>query len=57
MHKTTKQRDDEKKKRPKFEVRTLGADELCRVTGGVAPETASTHCGCHVDGVCDSEGG
>ena len=56
MLKTTKRRDDEKAL-PRFESRTLGADELCRVTGGVAPETASTQCGCHVDGVCDSEGG
>ncbi|MDC0723545.1 hypothetical protein [Nannocystis bainbridge] len=53
MLKTTKQRDDEEKL-PKFEFRTLGADELCQVKGGMAPETGATQCGCHVDGVCDS---
>lgn len=57
MLETMKRRDDEKKELPKFAFRTLGADELCRVTGGVAPETGATQCGCHVDGVCDSEGG
>lgn len=52
MPKTTKQRDDEKKL-PKFEFRTLGADELRQVKGGMAPETGATHSVCHVDGVCD----
>jgi hypothetical protein len=56
MRETRKRRDDERQL-PKFAFRTLEADELCQVTGGVAPETGATQCGCHVDGVCDSEGG
>jgi len=55
MHKTTKKSDSEKKL-PKFKANTLGADELCRARGGMAPETANTHGVCHVDGTCDPSG-
>jgi hypothetical protein len=53
MNKTMKKKDE--KKLPKFKATTLGADELCQVTGGMAPETANTRCICAIDGVTDCD--
>jgi len=54
MHKTTKKSDSEKKL-PKFKANTLGADELCQVTGGMPPETSGTKSFCHIDGTDDAD--
>ncbi|WAS95758.1 hypothetical protein [Nannocystis punicea] len=56
MNKTMKKTDSEKKL-PKFQANTLGADELCQVTGGMPPETGATTSMCHADGVDDGDGG
>lgn len=56
MNKPMKKRDHENKL-PKFSGRTLGADELCRVTGGREPESGSTWSICHIDGIDDGDGG
>lgn len=54
MDKNTK-KNDSAKKLPKFKANTLGADELCKVTGGMPPETGSTRSICHVDGIDDGD--
>ncbi|PCC68623.1 hypothetical protein SAMN02745121_05297 [Nannocystis exedens] len=54
MNKRMKQ--DSEKKLPKFEARTLGADELGRVTGGFPPESAGCVSVCHADGIYDGDG-
>ncbi|MFZ6178863.1 hypothetical protein [Nannocystis pusilla] len=54
MSKNHKKQDSEKKL-PKFKAETLGADELCQVTGGMPPETGSTRSLCHVDGLTDCD--
>lgn len=56
MNNSTKKHDSEKKL-PKFKGNTLGADELCRVTGGMPPETGSTKSICHEDGIDDGDSG
>lgn len=54
MNKHIKKQDSEKKL-PKFKSNTLGADELCKVTGGMPPETSSTKSICSTDGVSDDD--
>ncbi|PCC68622.1 hypothetical protein SAMN02745121_05296 [Nannocystis exedens] len=54
MNKQTKKQDNEKKL-PKFKATTLGADELCKVTGGMPAETTSTNSICAIDGVTDGD--
>jgi hypothetical protein len=54
MNKTMKKNSE--KKLPKFKANTLGADELCQVTGGMQPETGATACMCHSDGIEDGDG-
>ncbi|MCY1004612.1 hypothetical protein OV079_03305 [Nannocystis pusilla] len=54
MNKNDKKKDSEKKL-PKFKARTLGADELCQVTGGVPPDSSGTTSACHVDGCYDGD--
>ncbi|MDC0669144.1 hypothetical protein [Nannocystis radixulma] len=55
MNKSTKKKSHEEKL-PKFNARTLGADELCQVTGGFPPESAGCHSVCHADGIMDGDG-
>jgi hypothetical protein len=54
MNNNMKMKDSEKKL-PKFKANTLGADDLCQVTGGRAPATGSTTSSCHADGVEDGD--
>ncbi|MFZ6178861.1 hypothetical protein [Nannocystis pusilla] len=54
MNKNEKKKDSEKKL-PKFKAKTLGADELCQVTGGVPPDSSGTTSACHVDGCYDGD--
>ncbi|MDC0715820.1 hypothetical protein [Nannocystis bainbridge] len=48
-------RKNEEKQLPKFTANTLGADELCQVTGGMPPESSGTKSKCHIDGVNDND--
>ncbi|MCY0992018.1 hypothetical protein OV203_33075 [Nannocystis sp. ILAH1] len=52
---TNAKKKDSEKKLPKFKATTLGADELCQVTGGMPPETTNTRCICATDGITDND--
>jgi hypothetical protein len=53
MNKNTKKTSE--KTLPKFKANTLGADELCQVTGGMQPDSSGTRSKCHIDGVNDED--